>query len=115
VPTIVTDQGVPVTKDVLRDVGTFNALAANEVKQNGTPGAGALGFNPPSLLGAFALAPYLHNGSAQSLEDVMALKPHRVSGLTLGAPDPLDDASKLADLLQFLKSIDGSTTPFPIP
>jgi YVTN family beta-propeller protein len=115
VPTIVTDQGVPVTKDVLRDVGTFNALAANEVKQNGTPGAGALGFNPPSLLGAFALAPYLHNGSAQSLDDVMALKPHRVSGLTLGAPDPLDDASKLADLLQFLKSIDGSTTPFPIP
>jgi cytochrome c peroxidase len=104
-----------VTKDVLRDVGTFNALAANEVKQNGTPGAGALGFNPPSLLGAFALAPYLHNGSAQSLEEVMALKPHRVSGLALGAPDPLDDASKLADLLQFLKSIDGSTTPFPIP
>jgi YVTN family beta-propeller protein len=109
------DQGVPVTVEVLREVGTFNAADANEVKQNGTPGAGALGFNPPSLLGAFGLAPYLHNGSAQTLADVMALKKHRTSGLLLGAPDPFDDAAKRADIVMFLESVDASTVPFPIP
>ena len=114
-PTIALDQGVPVTKDVLRDVGTFNALATNEVKQNGTAGAGALGFNPPSLLGAFALAPYLHNGSAQSLDEVMALKTHRISGLAAGAADPFDDPAKRADIVQFLKSIDTTTPSFDIP
>ena len=109
------DQGVPVTFEVLRDVGTFNAADANEVKQNGTAGAGALGFNPPSLLGAFALAPYLHNGSAQTLADVMALKKHRTSGLPLGAPDPFDDAAKRADIVTFISSIDVLTPPFSIP
>ena len=115
VPTATLDQGVPVTVEVLRDVGTFNAADANEVKQNGTAGAGALGFNPPSLLGTFGLAPYLHNGSAQTLGDVMALKKHRVSGLAAGAADPFDDAAKRADIVRFLESIDVTTTPFPIP
>ena len=109
------DQGVPVTVEVLRDVGTFNAADANEVKQNGTAGAGTLGFNPPSLLGAFGLAPYLHNGSAQTLADVMALKKHRTSGLPLGAPDPFDDAAKRADIVRFLESIDATTVPFDLP
>jgi YVTN family beta-propeller protein len=109
------DQGVPVTVEVLRDVGTFNATDANEVKQNGTAGAGALGFNPPSLLGAFSLAPFLHNGSAQTLTDVMALKKHRTAGLLLGAPDPFDDAAKRADIVKFLESIDATTLPFAIP
>ena len=109
------DQGVPVTVEVLRDVGTFNAADANEVKQNGTAGAGRLGFNPPSLLGAFSLAPYLHNGSAQTLSDVMALKKHRISGLAAGAPDPFDDTAKRADIVKFLESIDATTTPLPIP
>ena len=115
VPTIALDQGVPVTFDVLRDVGTFFATNPNEIKQNGTAGAGALGFNPPSLLAAFALAPYLHNGSAQTLQDVMSLKKHRVSGLAAGAIDPFDDAGNLADIVQFLQSIDTSTQPFDIP
>ena len=115
VPTIALDQGVPVTLDVLRDVGTFIATDPNEIKQNGTPGAGALGFNPPSLLGAFGLAPYLHNGSAQTLLDVMKLKKHRTAGLLLGAPDPLDDPVKLADMVKFLESIDATTLPFNLP
>lgn len=114
-PTIAQDQGVAVTLDVLRDVGTFFATNPNEIKQNGTAGAGALGFNPPSLLGAFALAPYLHNGSAQTLEDVMKLKKHRTAGLPVGAPDPFDDAGRLADMVQFLQSIDTTTPPFDIP
>lgn len=113
-PTVVTDAGVAVQKDVLRDVGTFRATDRNEIKQNGTAAAGALGFNPPSLLGVAGLAPYLHNGSAQTLEDVMKLKSHRTSGLAPGATDPINDATKLADLLRFLESIDAGTTPFPI-
>jgi YVTN family beta-propeller protein len=114
-PTISLDQGVPVTFDVLRDVGTFIATAPNELKANGTTAAGALGFNPPSLLGAFALAPYLHNGSAATLAEVMKLKKHRTAGLAAGAPDPFDDPARLADIVQFLQSIDTSTAPFDIP
>jgi cytochrome c peroxidase len=114
-PTIATDAGVPVTLDVLADVGTFDATAANELKQNGTAGAGALGLNPPSLLGAFALAPYLRNGSAQTLDDVMKLKLHRTAGLPAGAADPFDDPAKRADIVKFLESIDASTPPFALP
>jgi hypothetical protein len=112
--TIVQDAGVAVTSDVLRDVGTFIVGAANEVKQNGTTAAGALGYNPPSLLGVGNLGPYLHNGSAFTLDDVMALKTHRTAGLALGAPDPFNDAKNVADIVAFLRSIDASTTPFAI-
>jgi cytochrome c peroxidase len=100
---------------VLADVGAFDAAAANELKQNGTAGAGALGFNPPSLLGAFALAPYLHNGAAQTLDDVMKSKPHRTAGLPAAAVDPFEDPAKRADMVKFLESIDASTPPFALP
>ncbi len=115
VRTVATDNGVGVLKDVLRIVGTFFATDLNQVKQNGTAAAGALGYNPPSLLGAAGLAPYLHNGSAQTLDDVMKLKTHRVAGLAAGAADPFDDAAKRADIVKFLESIDASTLPFAIP
>jgi YVTN family beta-propeller protein len=112
--TVALDAGVPVAVAVLRDVGTFDIAAVNEIRDNGTPAAGALGFNPPSLLGAFALAPYLHNGSAATLQDVMALKKHRVAGLAVGAADPFNDAAKVADMAAFLASIDTTTKPFDI-
>ncbi len=114
-PTVALDAGVPVLLDVLRSVGTFNAADRNQIKQNGTVAAGALGFNPPSLLGAAALAPYLHNGSAQTLDDVMKLVPHRTAGLAAGAPDPFIDAAKRADIVKFVESIDATTPPFAIP
>jgi YVTN family beta-propeller protein len=106
--------GVKVLADALRDVGTFDAAAPNEIKQNGTTAAGALGYNPPSLLGAFGLGPYLHNGSAATLDDVMKLKTHRVKGLAVGQPDPFEDPAKRADIVKFLESIDASTVPFPL-
>jgi YVTN family beta-propeller protein len=114
-PTVAQDQGVGVLLDVLRKVGTFFATDANQVKQNGTPAAGALGYNPPSLLGAAGLAPYLHNGSAQTLDDVMKLKEHRIAGLAAGAADPFYDTAKRADIVKFIESIDASTAPFVIP
>ncbi len=114
-PTLALDQGVQVLKDVLRDVGTFDVTAANELKQNGTTAAGALGFNPPSLLGAFAMGPFLHNGSAFTLDDVMKLEKHRTAGLPVGAPDPFADDANRAAMVAFLASIDTTTTPFDIP
>lgn len=113
--------GVQVLEDALRDVGTFFATNANEVRDNfnpatglATPAAGSLGYVPPSLTSVFAFAPYLHNGSAQTLEDVMALKPHRTKGLLLGQPDPFESPENVRDIVSFLKSIDPTTQPFGI-
>ena len=114
-PRIGTDATVAVLQDILRDVGTFNIAALNEIKANGTTAAGVLGYNPPSLLGTFALAPYLHNGSAQTLEDVMKLKTHRTKGLAPGQADPFDDPTNLGYIVRFLESIDTATVPFAIP
>src|SRR5581483_5905274 len=52
----------------LKSVGTFDPTKANELKananvNNAVPGArGKDGISPPSLLGVFASAPYLHSG-----------------------------------------------------
>jgi cytochrome c peroxidase len=60
-----------------------------------------MGFDVPTLLGVGASAPYLHDGSARSLGEVLQNPRH--------AP-PLSEA-ETADLLAFLVSIDGETTP----
>lgn len=106
---------MPVLKDALRDLGTFIATAPNELKQNGTIAAGAFGLDPPSLPGVAGLAPYLDNGSAQTLEDLMSLKQHRTAGLAAGAAYPFDNPANLADIVKFLEVIDTGTQPFPIP
>jgi YVTN family beta-propeller protein len=98
---------------LLKKVGTFDPTAVNEIRENGTPSRGADGFNPPSLLGAHALAPYLRNGSAATLDQVMSLVPHRSAGT--GGVDGLTDPQDRADLVSFLQSIDASTRPFDIP
>lgn len=96
----------------LRDVGTFDPAAINEIRQNGAPSLGAAGYNAPSLLGSFALGPLLHNGSALSFEDVLANAAHRRAGQLSGTPDPLNDPANRERLVAFLKSIDESTKPF---
>jgi YVTN family beta-propeller protein len=97
----------------LRKVGTFDPGAENEIRANGAPALGAAGFNPPSLLGAFALGPYLHHGAALTLEDVMENVPHRSAGT--GGVDILSDPQDRQRLVDFLKTIDATTPPFPIP
>ena len=96
----------------LRDVGTFDPAAVNEVRQNGAPALGVLGYNAPSLLGSFALFPMLHNGSALSFEDILANAAHRRAGQLSGTPDPLNNAANREALIAFLKTIDASTKPF---
>jgi hypothetical protein len=59
-----------------------------------------------------AFPPYLHNGSAATLEDVLELVPHRTAG-TAGV-DLLTSAADRAALATFLRSIDKSVQPFDI-
>jgi YVTN family beta-propeller protein len=96
----------------LKKVGTFDATAKNEIRATGAAPLGADGFVPPSLLGDFALGPYLHNGSALTFDNVLENVTHRSAG-TAGT-DTLADARDRAALVTFLKSIDTSTVPFAI-
>jgi len=96
----------------LRPVGTFDATAVNEIRQNGAAPLGADGFNPPSLLGAHGMAPYLHNGAASTLAGVIESVPHRSAGT--GGVDKLSRARDRERLVAFLNSIDGDTVPFEI-
>jgi len=98
----------------LRPVGTFDPGAVNEIRQNGAPPLGADGFNPPSLLGVFAMGPLFHNGSALTLDGVLDNVTHRRAGLGFFLRDPLNDRDNRAALVKFLQSIDASTQPFPI-
>lgn len=59
------------------------------------------GFNPPSLRNVRTRAPYLHDGRAKTLEEVLT-EHHRPSQLT-GKPDCTP--AELADLVAFLQSL----------
>lgn len=81
-----------------------------EIRGQGAPGLtpfGARGFNVPSLLSVNYHAPYFHNGQATTLEDVF--DQHVLNGGTIA--DALGDADE-ANLLAFLRSIDGRTATF---
>jgi cytochrome c peroxidase len=98
---------------VLRDVGTYDAADVLERKPDGTRSQGALGFNVPSLLGLATSAPYFHRGQAATLQDVFGpqFAAHTTAGNASFAPTP----AELDDLVTFLKSIDATTSPFPLP
>src|SRR6185503_9196970 len=98
----------------LRQVGTFNPAALNEVRQNAAAPLGADGFVPPSLLSIFAFPQtFFHNGSALSLSDVMDNVTHRSAG-TSGV-DTLTNPADRAKVVEFLNSIDASSAIIPIP
>jgi YVTN family beta-propeller protein len=98
----------------LRKVGTFDATQSNEIRQNGAPPLGADGYAPPSLLGVHAMGELFHNGAAETLEDVLRQKSHRQAGLSNPANDLLDNPVFFRALVNFVKSIDASTEPFPL-
>ena len=96
----------------LRNVGTFNPAAFNEVRQNAAPPLGADGFVPPSLLSIHAFPQtFFHNGAATSLDEVLNNVTHRSAG-TSGV-DTLTNASDRARIVRFLLSIDAATPPIP--
>ena len=96
----------------LRNVGTFDGAAFNEVRANATAPLGASGYVPPSLLsiGAFPRT-FFHNGQAASLTEVLQNVTHRSAGT--GGVDTLSNASDRAKIARFLESIDAGTTPIP--
>lgn len=116
----------PATSDVqagqfrpaLREVGTFDPMGVNEVTAvAGTP-QGAFGFNPPSLLGLFAnSAGWFHNSGALTLNGLLTGAEGCVGVPTNCVHNVLDSTTpdERAALIQFLRSIDERTEPFPVP
>ena len=98
------------TLTFLDTIGTFDAANPIEIRGQGNPGGtpfGVLGFNTPTLLDVNYSPPYFHNGAAQTLEEVFQI--HLVNGQTI--TDLLGDPDE-ANLLAFLRSIDGRTNIF---
>ncbi len=92
---------------LLDPVGTFDPTNPLEIRNNGNIALGARGFKAVSLNGIGHAAPYFHDGSAPTLDDVFArhLLP---GGGTIAATLPGD----VADLKTLLNSIDGGTPAF---
>jgi YVTN family beta-propeller protein len=93
----------------LEDVGTFDVTNPLELRDNAAASTafGRNGFNSSSLLSINYHAPYLHRGQAQTLEEVFPLHTlPAAGGATIAATL---NAVQEADLLAFLKSIDGTT------
>jgi YVTN family beta-propeller protein len=99
--------GDPVTITFLDNVGTFNAADAIEIRSNGNPPLGGLGFNVPSFLGIAFTAPYLHQGRAQTLPEVFTQ--HNLGAGTIATTLTTQGQQ---DLIVFLNAIDGRTDPF---
>lgn len=96
-PSLTDSELITPTEPVLHDVGTL------------TPGSGMrlggplLGIDTPSLHGVWATAPYLHDGSAPTLLDVLTThNPADEHGVTSGL-----SAADLDDLVAYLRAVDG--------
>ncbi|MBI2569922.1 MAG: hypothetical protein HYV63_23200 [Candidatus Schekmanbacteria bacterium] len=112
---------------ILFDVATFDSESPIELRGAGNLGKaplGAAGFNVPSLLGISAHAPYFHDGSALTLDDVLDNLTHRQiaqqRAARLGRPaarraDPIDDPTNRSNLVAFLQSIDSASAVIPPP
>src|SRR5262245_12181593 len=101
----------------LEKIGTFDVTNPLEIRDNGTASTafGVNGFNVPSLLSINYHAPYLHHGQAQTLEQVFPLHGLGPGGANFPPTTTIQTqltAQQRADLLLFLKSIDGTTDHF---
>jgi hypothetical protein len=101
---------------VLVNVGTFApAGRSNEIRSNPADVAqaiaplGADGFNVPSLLSVGESAPYFYAGQAPTLEEVLDGGKDGGGGVRHHF---VVDVNRRADLVKFLKSIDGTTPTF---
>jgi DNA-binding beta-propeller fold protein YncE/cytochrome c peroxidase len=107
---------------VLRNVGSFGSDELERRIVNGAVARaqGRLGFNVPSLYGMALGAPYFHHGKVDSLEELFddaAWAAHATAGnpVWLSAGTPAEIAQRKVDLINFVLSIDASTTEQPIP
>jgi DNA-binding beta-propeller fold protein YncE len=114
-----TVNAVTTTLALLDNVGTFSA--ANPIELRGAAAVagqstqgfvafGAAGFNSPSLLGLSLSAPYFHDGSALTLQDVA--QRHLLPAVAPAVPKSIAaslSAAELESLLKFIGSIDNDT------
>ncbi len=101
-------------------MGTFTPNAAggrtNEIRFNGADVSqaiaplGANGFNIPSLLSVHETAPYFYSGLAQTLDEVLNGSRDGNGGTQHHF---VANATQRAQLIAFLRSIDGTTPVFP--
>ena len=107
------------TIEYLEKVGTFDFTNPLEIRDNAAASTafGVNGFNVPSLLSINYHAPYLHRGQAQTLEEVFTLHGLGPDGVEFPPTTTIQTeltAAQRADLLVFLKSIDGTTAAPPL-
>lgn len=89
----------------LHDVGTIKPTSGAR------GGAALLGLDTPSLLGVWQSAPYLHDGSAATLKDVLTTaNPNDQHGFTSSL-----SAEQLDQLVAFLQQIEGDQPPRRLP
>jgi hypothetical protein len=109
---------------VVRNIGTFGvpgnvvATDALELKPGGTARAqGRGGYNVPSLYGTQVGAPLLHHGQAATMEELFADAKwlnHTQAGNANFLTNAATAAADRSDLVQFLWSIDATTTEIPL-
>jgi YVTN family beta-propeller protein len=126
-------EGLPETLEqvdcVLRPVGTFGTsdAAVNVQEQrddqtsaqgNGSTTAGGVigkGYNPPSLLGLQAGAPYFHAGNARTLEEALSSSLFQTHLQSSIAQTFSPSATQVRQLVAYLLSIDANESPFAEP
>ncbi|MBI4867039.1 MAG: hypothetical protein HY816_08820 [Candidatus Wallbacteria bacterium] len=92
----------------LRQVDSF---VSGEVTDRNTAARGAAGFNPPSLLGFWAFPPYLHNGQAATVDEILTRVLNSKAHKDAGIAGRLEDPAARASLVLFLMSVDDATVP----
>jgi YVTN family beta-propeller protein len=112
---------------MVRPVGSFGVaepgVGIAELRRDMvTPGQGnetdGKGYNPPSLLGPGAGAPYLHAGNARTLEALFSapFDAHTRALRPQFLPDTdADRKARVAELVQYLLAIDEDLPALPIP
>lgn len=89
----------------LHDVGTLKSTSGT---RDGKP---LLGLDTPSLLGVWQTAPYLHDGSAATLRDVLTTaNANDTHGFTSSL-----SSEQLDQLVAFMQELDGDQTPRRLP
>ena len=92
-------------KGRLHDVGTLKPSSGT---RGGMP---LLGLDTPSLLGVWETPPYLHDGSAATLRDVLTTaNPIDQHGFVSSLSEP-----QLGQLVSFLQQLDGDQVPSRLP
>jgi YVTN family beta-propeller protein len=88
---------------VFHDVGTLTPASGQRL------GGPLPGIDTPSLIGTWASAPYLHDGSAATLLDLLTTRNiNNQHGVTSTLT-----TNQLSDLVAYLQSIDGNTNDVP--